>query len=137
VDGRASRGPSRAVGGTRQFAGRALVPAGRFRHTPSWPVDAGAFGRRPAGRRGIGGAGRRFRDSQIFFFFCYLGSCGRFFDTQISPVGGGQSDQLTGALGGVGRALGGVFDTCKGFDTPKTDQLRGRRFDTPRLTSSQ
>ncbi len=56
MDGRASRGPSRAVGGTRQFAGRALVPAGRFRHTPSWPVDAGAFGRRPAGRRGIGGA---------------------------------------------------------------------------------
>jgi hypothetical protein len=35
--------------GARQFAGQALVPAGRFRHAPSWPVDAGAL---VADRRG-------------------------------------------------------------------------------------
>lgn len=91
MDGRASRGPGRAVGGTRQsttadlgvgagartgfgvlgarqFAGRALVvPGGRFRHTPSWPVDAGPWPQTGGGGAGPGGAGRRFRDSRTCF----------------------------------------------------------------------
>ena len=139
MDGRASRGPGRAVGAARQSTAMDLGVGGRparvsvcgrpaswrgpFFDTPRLDQLAGGP---QGGRAGCwGAAGGVVFKTLKSSFFCYMGSCGKFSThsnfaswwwaifrhTQVGPVDG---DPWAGASGGAGAA-----------------------FDTPKLTSSQ
>lgn len=138
MDGRASRGPGRAVGDTRQ----------------STMVDLGV-GSGPHGFRRVLGPpvrGRRFGESQIFLlFFCYLGSCGKF-STPSNPASWRRAvtlPVLTSSRAGAGRrapfsrisnllAFFCYLRSCGQFSTHSNlTSWRMPFFDTPKVASSR